>query len=387
MGATDASVGDADTQSPGPIWTFGSGLQYASLVQSRAETLYVAVVTSTAPPSSLVIAVAPTDGHELWRLVLNDVVQSLICNGAGDVWARGTSVGRISAAGALLWQTRLGALPATAGTQGSLGPDGTSYFFAPTGGMQLRLQAIGSGGALSWSLPVGGNTSTAMGAQVTFMPAPPIGPSGLLYVPCSPCGNGQGGVEIVDATGAVVGTSPSVEAIDTNGNLYGRTGATGPAVRVWSSSDALGAPRWQSTVPATNGLLLGAAGVNVQATAGQMMLLASKDGTIGSTSSWSYPGVLEALIAGGSYYISSGGPGASIVDSGGHVVWADSNMLFAVPGQGRVYGVEQQSAAGPVAKPTQRLVAVSAPIQGLDQGPWPIGGHDPGGTHSAAGTW
>ena len=106
-------------------WAFGGGAQdVVDVVQDRAGKLYVAVnVTESRTLRSVVVAL-DSEGRELWRVELPDkAVETVMSNGAGEVWARGTSaVSRILTSGELRWSTPL----AGGFARGALGPDGSS---------------------------------------------------------------------------------------------------------------------------------------------------------------------------------------------------------------------------------------------------------------------
>jgi hypothetical protein len=405
----DAAVADARTDATsGLLWSFGGGdLDVVAVVESRAGTLYAGACERGDGSSAATCFVVALDaaGHEQWRTALPQPgLVGLVASGTGDVWAQGESLTRIGASGAAAWAAP--SALAWAGTAVALAPDGAYLQYTQGPGSQLAVQAIGSGGAVRWSLPIGGHTISGDNTPPTSLGPPAIDSTGYLEVPCRPCEDGRTGIAQVDlATGAVrsVAVVPGGDAgpglpadkvtCDDQGNSYFGAGPLGAPVLASVKPD--GSPRWTSAVARAPALIGSSSVVASSVMAGHIAVVALSpaDGSLLGTTPAPDTNDLVGLVAGGLRMTTASFPvdgssfvtmtGTAIADGSGHTVWSDGTMdpSTAIPAMGRVYGIERSGSGGGA------LVAVKAAITGVEQGAWPLLRHDPGRTGSAAGSW
>jgi hypothetical protein len=200
-------------------------------------------------------------------------------------------------------------------------------------------------------------------------------------------------VAVVATGDAGTATAADFVTCDGQGNSYFDTGPLGaPAL---ASADQSGTLRW--TAPGLHApALIGPTSVmasSVAAAGFALVAVSPADGGgLGTTPMPSSHG-LAGLIAGGLRMTSASfpvagssfitGTGTVISDGAGRTVWSDATMdpSTSIPDTGRVYGIEKSDTG------RGTLVAIGAPIQGIESSAWPLVRHDPGRTGSAAGTW
>jgi len=399
------------------LWKYGGGNQNVlCVVANRDGVFYVGVEQRDGTGSTTrFVAAVNRDGRELWRRVLDEArTFSLVANKLGDAWAQGGSLTRLDASGNTLWSkprpTFLEEIDAVA-----LGADGTFFHFVDVQG-QLGVEAVGIDGDVRWTTPVGGDTKGGNGQLITVFQAPAVDSLGRINVACRPCADGRSGIAQLDpANGSVsnvfsvrstdAGAPSSISdgvACDNDANVYfgtellpeGATSVTsvgGGGIR-WNS---LPMSRWVG--PASPSWLLGPTSIVLP----EFVELSYASGSVLTSTSPPDAGVsfgaVRDLIAGGlrltdAVYLPSVSPtgeivpgtdATTIIDPKGAIVWSEPSMVASttIVAIGRVYGIEKDD------KGHGTLVATEAPIQGLEQGPWPTLRHDFGRTNSAAGTW
>jgi hypothetical protein len=404
----DAALVDAGMGgNTGLLWSFGGGNQnMVAVVQDRSHTLYAGVCAGSDAGAAEMCSVVALDssGHVLWQTALGKPgLVGLVANGAGNVWAQGESLARIGASGAVTWANA----PASLGGEAlavALAPDGTYLQYTQGSNAQLAIQAIGPQGTVRWSASIGGHTTAGDSIPPTSLQAPSVDSVGHVNVPCQPCADGRIGIAQMDvATGTLLsvavvpngdaGALPSdTVTCDGLGNAFFETGPLGAPVL--ASSDQGGIVRW--TAPGVRApALVGATSVTASSVASGFALVALSAGDGGALGTTPLPKSqgLAGLLAGGLRMTSGSFPvagssfitatGTVISDGAGSTVWSDATMdpSTAIPDTGRVYGIEKSDTG------IGTLVAIGAPIMGVEQSAWPLVRHDPGRTGSAAGTW
>jgi hypothetical protein len=372
------------------LWSFGGGdVSVIDFVRDRSGVTYVAFTPSGA---SVYVAALDPEGTEKWRTALAEPGPvSLVASGAGDIWIQGQGLTRMNADGAIAWTSSLPAWKLEAHT---LAPDGTYVHIVATSDSHLALESIGGDGTAMWNTPLGGNTNGTDVTPVSTFAPPIVDSSGNIEVACQPCSDGRTGIAEIDRTsGALVnvfgvgqGTSDNPTA-DDQGNIYFETISANGGLIV--SADASG-NRWTSAhswLPT----LLGSDSVSLSG----FLDLSRVDGTVVHSGMPASPtigyGALQARIAGDLRMLAAtfappgsfGASGTLIADDNANSVWSETGMIAstAIPDAGRVLGLEPASSGAVM------LVALAAPITGLDSGPWPMVSHDPGRTNSVAATW